>query len=185
MNDLETYESEAYLAAMELISVAKPKKGSVLVVGCSTSEVLGSRPGTNSAPSVGEAICSGIMRACNKAEIFLAAQCCEHLNRAIIVEEELANKLNLERVNAKPMPKAGGSFPTALWKTLKSPCTVEKIKADLGLDIGLVLIGMCLKEVAVPLRLTNCKIGSAPIVAARTRPKFIGGERACYEEELK
>ncbi len=185
MDNLINYENEAYSCAIELISVAKPKVGSLFVVGCSTSEVLGSRLGTNSAPQIGEAVCRGILRACNEAGLHLCAQCCEHLNRAIVLEGDVADRLMLDRVNVCPQPKAGGSFPTALWKELKAPCTVERVRADLGLDIGSVMIGMCLREVAVPIRLKNNKIGFAAVTAARTRPKFIGGERAVYCDILK
>ncbi|MFR7855456.1 MAG: TIGR01440 family protein, partial [Acutalibacteraceae bacterium] len=116
--------------------------------------------------------------------IYLAAQCCEHLNRAVIIEKELADKLSLPVVNVVPMPKAGGSFATAVYRAMKHPVAVEHIKADAGLDIGQTLIGMHLKEVAVPVRLSVNKIGNAILTAARVRPKFIGGSRAVYDENL-
>ncbi|MEG1404755.1 MAG: TIGR01440 family protein, partial [Oscillospiraceae bacterium] len=113
--------------------------------------------------------------------IFLAAQCCEHLNRALVVEREAAEKFGLEIVAAVPKPKAGGSFATAAYAAFSNPVLVEHIKAAAGMDIGSTLIGMHLRDVAVPLRLATKKIGEAFLTAAYTRPKFIGGSRAQYE----
>ena len=115
--------------------------------------------------------------------IYIAAQCCEHLNRALIVEHEAVP--NAEIVNVKPQPKAGSSFATAAYNSFRHPVALEEIKADAGLDIGGTLIGMHLKKVAVPVRLDQSRIGSAIVLAARVRPKFIGGERAIYDETLK
>ena len=185
MTDLERYEREAYECARELIAKAKPKGGEIFVVGCSTSEILGSNPGTNSAPAVGEAAMRGIALACGESSLYLAAQCCEHLNRAVILEREAAQKYGYDEVNVVPQPKAGGSFATALWGALAEPCAVEHIRAALGIDVGGVLIGMHLREVAVPVPLEHGAIGEARVIAARTRPKFIGGERAAYDPEKK
>lgn len=171
-------------AVLELVEVANLKKGNILVVGCSTSEVIGSKIGTDSVPEVAESIVKAIKEVLDPKGIFLAAQCCEHLNRAIIVEQEVTENLRIDAVNVVPQPKAGGSFATAVYKSLKSPVAVEKICADAGLDIGQTLIGMHLKEVAVPVRLNVKKIGEAIITAARVRPKFIGGSRAVYDENL-
>ena len=113
--------------------------------------------------------------------IYLAAQCCEHLNRALIVERECADKYGYEIVSVKPQPKAGGSFATVTYESLEAPVAVEFIKADAGMDIGDTLIGMHLRHVAVPVRVSVKKIGEANLVCARTRPKFIGGARAIYE----
>ncbi len=179
---MNTIKQEAYSAAKEIIEIGKLKKGQILVIGCSTSEVIGDKIGTNSSPDTANAIFEGIYEAANEHGIFVAAQCCEHLNRAIIVEENAVP--NGEFVNVVPQPKAGGSFATAAYKTFKSPVALEEIKADAGLDIGSTLIGMHLKKVAVPVRLKNNKIGNATITAARVRPKFIGGERAHYNEDL-
>ena len=115
--------------------------------------------------------------------IYLAAQCCEHLNRALILERAAAG--NADIVNVVPQPKAGGSFATAAYHAFSDPVALEHIRADAGLDIGGTLIGMHLKEVAVPLRLGIDHIGSAILLAARTRPKFIGGSRAIYDDALK
>ncbi len=172
---------QAYAAAREIIETAKLKKGNILVVGCSTSEVTGNKIGTNSSPDTAKELFDGIKKAADEKGIFVAAQCCEHLNRAIIIETEAAQS---DPVNVVPQPKAGGSFATAAYKAFKEPVAVEDIKADAGIDIGFTMIGMHLKKVAVPVRLQNNKIGDALVLAARCRPKFIGGERAVYDENL-
>ncbi|MGN1457294.1 MAG: TIGR01440 family protein [Acutalibacteraceae bacterium] len=172
-------------AVLEIIERAKLTKGDVFVVGCSSSTVAGEDIGTASSVDIAKAIFDGIYPELTKRGIFLAAQCCEHLNRAIITEKAVAVAQNREIVNVVPQPKAGGSFATTAYNTFNEPVAVEHIKADAGIDIGGVLIGMHLKEVAVPLTLKVKKIGSANITSARTRPKFIGGERAHYNDELK
>lgn len=179
---MKNIKEQAYLSAKEIIEKAKLTNGQILVVGCSTSEVLGDKIGTNSSPDTAKEIFSGIYDACNEKGIFLATQCCEHLNRAIIVER--AAVPFSEPVNVVPQPKAGGSFSTVAYSTFKDPVALEEIKADAGLDIGSTLIGMHLKKVAVPVRLENSKIGNATLTAARVRPKFIGGERARYNQDL-
>lgn len=179
---MNTIKEQAFAAAKEIIEIGKLKKGQILVIGCSTSEVIGDKIGTNSSPETANEIFEGIYEAANEYGVFVAAQCCEHLNRAIIVEQDAVP--NGEFVNVVPQPKAGGSFATAAYKAFKNPVALEEIKADAGLDIGSTLIGMHLKKVAVPVRLKNTKIGNATLTAARVRPKFIGGERAHYNEEL-
>lgn len=179
--DLEQIEQQAFAAATELIQVAKLKKGQLLVIGCSSSEVSGAGIGTYSSPEVAERVFAGIYRAVKDADIYLAAQCCEHLNRALILEEEAAEKYGYEPVNVVPQPKAGGSFATAAYKHFGQPVAVEHIKAHAGMDIGDTLIGMHLKDVAVPVRISISQIGAAHLVCARTRAKFIGGERAVYD----
>ena len=171
-------------AARELLEAAKVKPGGVLVVGCSSSEVLGEKIGTASSMDAAKAVVAGILPAVREKSLYLAAQCCEHLNRALIVEREMAEKYGLEIVNVMPQPKAGGSFATSCWEQFSEPVAVEHIRADAGMDIGSTLIGMHLKEVAVPVRVSVKKIGEAPLVLARTRPKYIGGERAHYNPEL-
>ncbi len=172
--------NQAKLAAEELCEKAKLKSGDIMVVGCSSSEVAGGVIGHNSSLETAEAVFAGIYDVLNKKGIYLAAQCCEHLNRAIIIEKEAA--LNCDIVNVVPQPKAGGSFATTAYKTFKNPVALEEVKADAGLDIGGTLIGMHLKKVAVPTRLSIDRIGNAILLAARTRPKFIGGCRAVYDE---
>ena len=169
-------------ALEELVEKAKLKPGNIVVVGCSTSEVLGASIGTNSNPDTAGRIFEALQDRARAHGLFLAIQCCEHLNRAIITER--AAVPGAEPVNVVPQPKAGGSLATAAYAGFQDPVAVEQISADAGLDIGLTLIGMHLKKVAVPVRLTNHRIGDALVVAARTRPKFIGGARAVYDDQL-
>ena len=173
---------ECITAIEDLIEKAHLKKGDIVVVGCSTSEVLGSKIGTNSSPDTAKILFESIYNVLNEKDIYLAAQCCEHLNRAIIIEKEAVPFA--EYVNVVPVPKAGGSFATQAYAHFNSPVAVEEIKADAGIDIGSTLIGMHLKKVAVPVRLEVKTIGEAPVTAARTRPKFIGGSRANYDDNL-
>ena len=180
---LEQVRNEAKAAALEICQVAKLRKGQILVVGCSTSEVTGHKVGSYSSPELGQAIYEGIQEALQPQGIYLAAQCCEHLNRAIIIEREAAKKYGWEEVCVVPRPHAGGSWATTCWKNFQDPVAVEEIRAHAGIDIGGTLIGMHLKRVAVPVRLSLSKIGEANILCARTRPKLIGGERAKYTEE--
>lgn len=182
---LSNIKKQAKQAVTELIEISGIKSGDILVIGCSSSEIMGGDIGKASSMDAAKAVFDGIYPILKGKGIYLAAQCCEHLNRAIIIEQAAAEKFNLEIVNVMPQPKAGGSFATTAWQNMEHPVAVEHIKASAGLDIGNTLIGMHLKEVAVPVRLSINKIGKAPIVCARTRPKFIGGERAIYCEELK
>ena len=184
MTDYKDIINQAYTATKELLEVAKATPGQILVVGCSTSEVGGAGIGTYSSPELAEAVFEGIYKATEEAEIYLAAQCCEHLNRAIILEEIAAERYGYEPVNVVPQPKAGGSFATVAYGAFNRPVAVEHIKAHLGMDIGDTLIGMHLKDVAVPVRIATKQIGEAHLVCARTRAKFIGGERAVYNKEL-
>lgn len=169
-------------ATKELVEKARLKPGQILVVGCSTSEVLGAKIGTNSNPDTAGQIFAALSDCAREYGFYLAVQCCEHLNRAIITERETVR--DAEIVNVVPQPKAGGSLATAAYAGFRNSVAVEQIAADAGMDIGLTLIGMHLKKVAVPVRLENNRIGDALVVAARTRPKFIGGVRAAYDEEL-
>jgi len=182
-NILKELKMQAAKVAQELVSKASLKSGNIVVVGCSTSETLGENIGTWSAPEAGQAIFDGLNSVFAPLGIFIAAQCCEHLNRALIVERDAV--LHAEEVNVVPQPKAGGSFATAAYHTMKNPIALEEIRADAGIDIGGTLIGMHLKKVAVPLKFDQKTIGKAVVSGARVRPKFIGGERACYDENLK
>lgn len=179
-NTLNEIQAQARRAALELCETAKLKRGDIMVVGCSSSEVSGGIIGKNSSLETAQAVFGGIYPVLQERGIFLAAQCCEHLNRAIITEKTAVPFC--EPVNVVPQPKAGGSFATTAYRTFENPVALEEIKADAGLDIGGTLIGMHLKKVAVPVRLSADKIGSAILLAARTRPKFIGGCRAVYDE---
>ncbi len=173
-------QSEAVMR--ELGEKANLKSGDLVIIGCSTSEIIGSRIGTDSSPDTAKIVFEAIYDYASKQGWYLAVQCCEHLNRAVVTEKEAVPFA--ETVNVVPQPKAGGSMATQAYAHFKNPVVVEEIKADAGIDIGMTLIGMHLKKVAVPLRLENNKIGEALIIAARTRPKFIGGERAVYDETL-
>ena len=189
MTDKNTFlteiEKAAAAAALEICSTAKLSRGSILVVGCSSSEIAGDVIGHGSSPETAEAVWEGITSVTSGRGIFVAAQCCEHLNRAIVIESEALPLIrNAEVVNVVPRPKAGGSFATAAYKGMTSPVMIEYVAADAGLDIGSTLIGMHLKRVAVPVRLSVTHIGKAYLTAARVRPKFIGGCRAEYNEDL-
>lgn len=181
---MESIRKETSAAIAELIEGAKLQAGDVLVVGCSSSEILGEKIGSHSSEETAAVVFDEIYKACQSKKIMLAAQCCEHLNRALIVEKETAKTLGLDIVNVVPFPKAGGSFATAAYHAFAVPAAVEHIRADAGMDIGDTLIGMHLKNVAVPLRLSVKTIGRAHVVCARVRPKFIGGVRAHYDEAL-
>lgn len=169
-------------AIAELCEKANLKAGNLVVVGCSTSEVIGAKIGTNSSPEVAGEIFAALHDYVKSKGLYLAIQCCEHLNRAIITERSAAGFAEI--VNVVPQPKAGGSLATQAYAGFADPVAVEEIKADAGLDIGLTLIGMHLKKVAVPVRLEHNQIGEAIVAAARTRPKFIGGVRAVYDPDL-
>ena len=184
--DLEKIEQQAYQAAAEVCEAAKLKAGDVFVVGCSTSEVLGEKIGTYSSMDAAGALFAGIHKALEERGICLAAQCCEHLSRALILERETCDRLGLDEVNVIPQPKAGGSFATTAYQRFHDPVAVESLqqKASAGMDIGGVLIGMHIRPVVVPLRVTTRKIGEALLICARRRPKFVGGSRAIYNEDL-
>ena len=172
---------EARTVAEELVKIAGLEAGDVFVVGCSTSEVTGQLIGHASVLPVAKAVFDGIYPVLREKGIYLAAQCCEHLNRAIIIEKACADRYGLDAVCVVPKPKAGGSFATVAYESFERPVAVENIRAHAGIDIGGTLIGMHLRAVAVPVRLSVSRIGDAPIICARTRPKFIGGSRAMYE----
>lgn len=183
---LEKLYQQTYEAVSELIRVARLQTGDLMVIGCSSSEIGGQKIGTDSHPEIAESVFRAAHAALSEKGIDLAAQCCEHLNRALILERDamLRHGLCSERVNVVPQPKAGGSFATAAYRGFSAPVAVEHLRADAGLDIGSTLIGMHLREVAVPVRLSVTKIGEAGLTAARTRLKFVGGVRAVYDEEL-
>lgn len=164
----------------ELISQSNFEEGDILVVGCSSSEVLGEKIGTSGSLETATEIFNVLNAKCKANGLFLACQCCEHLNRALVVEKALAKRDRLTIVAAVPHEKAGGSFATAAYRGFENPVLVEEISAQLGIDIGNTLIGMHLSRVAVPVRTSVRKIGEAPVTFARVRPKYIGGERAKY-----
>ena len=179
----EEITAQARTAAVELLDAAGLRPGDIFVVGCSSSEVLGGRIGKASSTDGARAVFDGIYPVLRERGVYLAAQCCEHLNRAVIIEGGCAERYGLEPVCVVPQPKAGGSFAVQAWQAFERPTAVERIRAHAGLDIGGTLIGMHLREVAVPVRLSLDHIGQAILLCARTRPKYIGGGRACYEEQ--
>lgn len=182
---LEEIKKQAADVAAELLEAAHLKERDLIVVGCSSSEIADYRIGSHSSEEIGAAVFSAIYQVMSARGIYVAAQCCEHLNRALILEEEAARLYGYEPVNVVPQLKAGGSFATAAYKTFRQPTAVEQIRASAGIDIGDTLIGMHLKPVAVPVRTATKYVGAARIVCARTRPKFIGGERAHYDHDLQ
>lgn len=176
----ENIYSAAKRATKELCEAAALQRGQIVIVGCSSSEIVGERIGKGSSLQAAQAVFRGIFEETEERGIFLAAQCCEHLNRALIVERACAEKYGLEIVCVKPQPHAGGSFASTAYENFSDPVAVEAIKAHAGMDIGGTLIGMHLKRVAVPVRLSVSKIGQANVLFARTRPAYIGGPRAIY-----
>ena len=175
---LDDIRRQTRSAILQLLEIARPRPQDIVVVGCSSSEVAGRRIGSTSSPEIAGAIFEGLYPVLQERELFLAAQCCEHLNRALIVERAAAERYRLEIVNAVPQPKAGGSFAAAAYAAFADPVAVEEVRAVCGMDIGGTLIGMHLARVAVPVRLDSGRIGEASLICARTRPKFIGGARA-------
>lgn len=181
---LEQIKRQTAEAVTELVEVAGLSAGDLLVVGCSSSEIVGERIGKGSSLDAAKAVYEALAPILAEQGIYLAAQCCEHLNRALIVEKAYAKTHGLEIVAVRPMPKAGGSFATTAYENFAAPVAVEEVRADAGIDIGGTLIGMHLRRVAVPVRLSVKTIGQANILCARTRPKFIGGSRAVYPENI-
>ena len=173
----EVGEAVAYLAEQGRLAA-----GSLVVLGCSTSEVCGGRIGKKSDPEMGKVLAEAFLRACEAHGLAGCVQCCEHLNRALVIERRQAEIRGLEEVMAVPYPKAGGSCGAAYYRMLRDPILVEAVSADAGMDIGDTLIGMHLRRVAIPVRLSIKKIGEANILCARTRPKYIGGARAVYQD---
>ena len=182
---IEQIKKEARIALEELFEVANLEKDDIVVIGCSSSEVLGKKVGTYSSLEVGRALVDTLYPMIKEKGLYMAAQCCEHLNRSVIIEKSAVRLWGLERVNVKPQLHAGGAFAMSLWDTLDEPVAVERVQAAAGMDIGSVLIGMQLRPVAVPVRTSVNMIGGARLTVARTRPRFVGGERALYVDELR
>ena len=185
--ELSQIREQAQRAAAELCDTAHLHSGMLFVVGCSSSEVLGERIGTHTSMDVAGALYDGIAAELKERGIFLAAQCCEHLNRALVVERTVMERYDFEQVNAIPQPNhAGGAFASVAWNRLEDPVLVESIgaRADAGIDIGGTLIGMHIHPVVVPVRISIDRIGEASILCARRRPKYVGGQRAIYDEAL-
>lgn len=181
---IQEIKEQTARALSELLETARLQKGDIVVVGCSSSEIVGQKIGTCSSMEAAEAVFDSLMEILKGKALYLAAQCCEHLNRSLVIEREAAVKYGLSEVNAVPHPHAGGAFGTTAYQRFHDPVMVEHLQASAGIDIGGTLIGMHLKEVAVPVRVSVKQIGEAPIILARTRPKFVGGERAHYNGKL-
>lgn len=185
--ELSQIREQAQRAAAELCDTAHLHSGMLFVVGCSSSEVLGERIGTHTSMDVAGALYEGIASELKERGVFLAAQCCEHLNRALVVERTVLERYDLEQVNAIPQPNhAGGAFASVTWNRMADPVLVESLsaRADAGIDIGGTLIGMHIHPVVVPVRISIDRIGEASILCARRRPKYVGGQRAIYDEAL-
>ena len=183
MTDREGITAEVTKAVMDLSACAKLQKGAQIVIGCSTSEIAGGKIGKNSVPEIGEWVAGAVLRVCAENGFVPIFQCCEHLNRSLVMPLAEAISHGYTRVNAIPQPKAGGSVPAAAWKMMQEPCLVMQVQADAGLDIGDTLIGMHIRPVAVPFRGEIKKVGQANVVAAYARLPYIGGERAVYTEK--
>ena len=181
----EEITAQAKRAVEELLQAAKLQAGDLFVVGCSSSEIVGEHIGKGSSMEAAEAAFEGIYPLLKERGIWLVSQCCEHLNRALILERETARHYGYDPVNVQPWAHAGGSFATVTFARLTDPVAVEHVRAAAGMDIGDTFIGMHLRDVAVPVRLSLNAIGQAHLTCARTRPKFIGGDRARYQEALK
>lgn len=181
---MEEIKRSAALAMAELLERADLAPGALVVVGCSSSEILGEMIGKAGSPEAARAVLDGILPLLEEKGLYLAAQCCEHLNRALVVPRRAAEALDLEQVCARPRAKAGGSFATAAYERLEDPVLVESVRAMAGLDIGGTLIGMHLRAVAIPVRLAVKSVGQAHLAAAITRPRLIGGVRAEYPEKI-
>ena len=184
--ELSEIREQSAKATAQVCDAAKLRAGDLFVVGCSSSEVCGEKIGTHSSVEVAEAIFEGIYSVLHERDIYLAAQCCEHLNRALVVERAACERFGLDEVNVIPQPKAGGSFATTTYKRFADPVAVETLKqsAYAGMDIGGTLIGMHIKPVVVPLRIEGKHIGEAIVLCARRRANFVGGSRAVYNEKL-
>jgi uncharacterized protein (TIGR01440 family) len=185
--DINEIKSEIERSVRELIDIAKLEEEDIFVVGCSSSEIAAHMIGTYSSEEIGKVVFTTIKSVCDEKGIFLAAQCCEHLNRAVIVEKKCAQRYGLTRVNVVPVLKAGGSFGTAAYNGFENAYAVESLerKATAGMDIGDTFIGMHMRDVVVPVRVHTDRIGNAHVTFARTRAKFVGGDRAVYNEDLK
>ncbi len=181
---LETIKKDLLTALEELYTAAKPEEDGILVVGCSTSEVIGKKIGTGGSEKTAKILCDTVLEFCKEKKLYLAAQCCEHLNRSLVVEKECAKMYGLIRVNAVPHAHAGGAFGTAVYGSMKEPYLVENVSADIGIDIGNTLIGMHIRPVCVPVRVSVKNIGEAHLTLARSRCKYVGGERAHYNPEI-
>jgi uncharacterized protein (TIGR01440 family) len=165
----------------ELVQLGGLRAGRLVVFGVSTSEVRGHRIGSSGAEEVAQQIYEGANRVREQVGFHIVWQCCEHLNRALVVERALAESQGWTEVSAVPVPGAGGSMASYVYRQMQEPCLVESVQVHAGIDIGETMIGMHLRPVAVPLRPTLRSVGQARVNMATTRPRLIGGARAVYE----
>ena len=180
MTEQDLIRAQVTKAVLDVAAAGKLEKGAQIVVGCSTSEIAGGQIGHASVPEIGEWVASAVLSVCAQKGFIPIFQCCEHLNRSLVMPLDAAKESGYIRVNAVPQPKAGGSVPAAAWKMMEQPCLVMHVQADAGLDIGDTLIGMHLRPVAVPFRGEISRIGQANLVCAWSRLPYVGGERAVY-----
>jgi len=167
----------------ELVRAGGLRAGQLVVIGTSTSEVIGERIGTSGTLDAAAPIFAAARKVAGEQGLHIAFQCCEHLNRALVVEEETLRLFGLEPVSVIPVPKAGGAMASYAYRHFAQPAVAETVQAHAGMDIGSTLIGMHLKRVAVPVRPPVRTIGQAYVTMAFARPKLIGGARAVYMEE--
>lgn len=181
MSELNVVDIKTQVTAiLSDLEAAFPMNGRLLVIGCSTSEVIGKRIGTGGTLEVAKAIFEAVDEFSKQVGAYLAFQGCEHINRALIIERKTAIQYGLDEVSVVPARQAGGAMAAYAFINLEDAVVVEHIKADAGIDIGDTMIGMHLKHVAVPLRSEVREIGRAHVTLAMTRPKLIGGPRAQY-----
>ena len=181
MSDIhETIRDQARQAIAELLDAAKLSPGDLFVVGCSTSEVAGGHIGKNSVPELGDALAETMIAVCGELGLHPVFQCCEHLNRALVMEQALLDRLNLTQVNVMPVPKAGGSTGAAAYQRFEHPAVAQFIQADAAIDVGDTLVGMHVRPVAVPVRMEGSEVGQAHVTMAYSRLPYIGGSRAQY-----
>lgn len=178
---IQTWEEQLRTILREFADQVQLTDKHLFVVGCSTSEVAGKKIGTAGTEQVAEMIFTQLKKYQEQTGVALAFQCCEHLNRALVVERKTAEERKLSEVSVIPVRKAGGAMATYAFEHFKDPVMVEHIAADAGVDIGDTFIGMHLKHVAVPIRTSQKCMGEAHVTLAKTRPQLIGGARAVYE----
>ncbi len=185
--DFESITQQAREAMDILLQAAKPRPGQLMVLGCSTSETVGSRIGSNSSADAAAAILKGVLPAVKEAGLILAVQGCEHINRSLCLERADAEKLGLVEVWVRPHAHAGGACITAFYEQCADPVMVEGLqsKATLGMDVGDTLIGMHMRPVVVPVHSPLRKIGEANLVLAFSRPRYVGGPRAQYAQQIR
>ncbi|MBM7551772.1 TIGR01440 family protein [Thalassobacillus pellis] len=180
--DLERISKDVETIVTEISESGHIKAGEQFVIGCSTSEIAGERIGTSGSEEIAAVLFEAFQRLKEETGAALIFQCCEHLNRALVMERSTMKEHGYEQVSAIPVPKAGGSMASYAYKRLEDPVLAETVQAEVGIDIGDTLIGMHLKRVAVPLRFSQKSVGHAHLNTARTRLRLIGGERAVYKQ---